>query len=185
MRMERRLPGLRTSVREGADPARLHTLELRVKELHEVLPATCSFADSIRMVAEHRIKHDDMVMEIQGLEKKITETLEGAKVNAWKYAGRKDGPKEPAEVTMMRAQIATMDDRLDTMDEGVQPIMRILAAEEKAQAEVADVDAWTNRCFADPVPDCIIRMRAAEQNMLETGCERLRMPKIRNCIVVV
>ncbi len=185
MRMDRRLPLLRTSVREGADPARLHTLELRVKELRDVLPATCSFADVIRMVAEHRIKHDDMVMEIQGLEKKITETLEGAKVNAWKYAGRKDGPKEPTEVTTMRTQIAAMDAKLDTMDEGIQPIVRLLAAEEKAQAEAADVDAWTDRCYADPVPDCIIRMRAATQKEMEAGCERLRMPKIRNCIVVV
>jgi hypothetical protein len=185
MRMERRLPGLRTSVREGADPARLHTLELRVKELRSILPATCSFADAIRMVAEHRITHDDMVMEIQGLEKKIAEGLEGAKVNAWKFANRKDGPKEPAEVLAMRLKIAAMDTKLDTMDETIQPIVRILAAEEKAQAEAADVSAWTDRCFADPVPDCIIRMRAATQKEMEAGCERLRMPKIRNCIVVV
>jgi hypothetical protein len=185
MRMERRLPALRASVREGADPARLHTMEFRIKELRDILPESYSFVDGIRMVAEHRIKHDDIVMEIQGLEKKIAEGLEAFKTQAWKYAGRKDGPKEPAEVVAARAQIAALDTKLDTMDEKIQPIMKLLAAEQKAQTEEADVVAWASRGYADPVPECIIRQRAAEHKEMEIGCERLKMPKIRNCIVVV
>ncbi len=185
MRMERRLPLLHASVREGADPARLHTLELRVKELRAVLPENYSFADAIRMVAEHRIKHDDIVMEIQGLEKKIEESLEAFKVQAWKYANRKDGPKEPTEVVAARAQIAALDAKLDIIDDAIQPITRILAAEEKAQAEAADVADWISRCYADPVPACILTERALFAKDMAAGCERIKLPKIHNCIVVV
>ena len=185
MRMERRLPAIRTSVREGADPARLHTLELRVKELRAVLPESYGYADGIRMVAEHRIKHDDIVMEIQGIEKKIAESLEAFKTQAWKYAGSKDGVKEPADVVVARAKIAELDAKLDAMDEKVQPIMKLLAAEQKAQDEMADMAAWADRMYADPVPACILAQRDAFQKEMEIGCKRLKMPKVRSCIVVV
>jgi hypothetical protein len=185
MRMERRLPGIRTSVREGADPARLHTLEFRIKELRNVLPETYSFADGIRMVAEHRIAHDDIVMEIQGLEKKIAEGLEAFKTQAWKFAGRKDGVKEPVDVVAARVKIAALDARLDTMDEAIQPTMRLLAAEQKAQDEMVDVATWADRMYTDPVPACILAQRADEQKAMIAGCERLKMPKVRSCIMVI
>jgi hypothetical protein len=184
-RMESRLPLLRAAVREGGDPARLHTTEANLKQLRDILPATYAFPEAIQRAADHRIEHDNMVAQLLDIEKKITAAKDVAKTQAWKYTHRKDGPKEPAEVTALREQHAVIDAKIEAIDEAISPLMRVLAAEEKAQAEATETRMWAARGFMDPVPECILRMRAADAKELEAGCERLKMPKMRSYVFAV
>ncbi len=185
-RLERRAGPMRVAVREGADPDKLHALGVKIAQLRDSLPTEeHSFMESIRMVADYRIRHDDKVLELQAIEKKIAAALEVAKTQSWKWANRKDGPKEPPEVTALRSKYEAVDAEIDTMDENIAPILRLLKAQEAAEADMAAVAGWAARGFIDRPPACIEHDREAFQKEMMAGCERLRLPKVRSCIVVV
>jgi hypothetical protein len=185
-RLERRAGPMRLAVREGADPDKLHALNAKITQLRASLPAEeHSFMDTIRFVANYRINHDDKVLELQAIEKKIAAALEVAKTQSWKWANRKDGPKEPPEVTALRDRYAAIDAEIETMDENINPMLRLLKTQEAAEADMAAVAGWAARGFIDRPPACIEHDREVFQKEMMAGCERLRLPKVRSCIVVV
>ncbi len=184
-RLDRRAVPLRQAVREGADPDKLHTLEAKITQLRATLPEEHPYMGAIRMIAEHRIRHDDKVLELQAIEKKIAAALEAAKTQSWKWVNRKDGPKEPAEVIALREKFTAIDAEIETMDDDIGPMMRLLKAVETSDAEMAAVSGWAARGFVDRPPACIERDRAAFHKEMEAGCKRLALPKKRHCVVVV
>lgn len=170
-RMERKLP-------TATDP---HRIKASIQQLRDLLPAVYPFPDAIRRAAEHRILHDDLVTLLVSTEEKLKKAEEISKLQAWKYSGRKEGPKESSEVVSLREDIRSIEGRIDRMDEAIAPLLRLLAQEEASIAVGVQIRAWKS---GDPDLPCVLSQRAEHvREIVREGCERLPLPRRPFCVV--
>lgn len=162
-------------------------LEARIADVTASLPPmeNTPWPEGINTVARGRADRNALLKRMEDNDKQIAAALEDAKKDAWKWSGRKEGPKEPAIVAELRAANVGLETQIETIEERLKPIEIILADEERAIAEQAAMDDWAADGYWRTPPAHVTAYSHDFHAELLAGCKRLRLPKHRSCIVAV
>lgn len=176
-----------TQLSDCKDDAAAETLRATIAELTAVLPPPESIPmiGSIRVLAELNAEMTTLAEQLTANEKEMERLKKEASKDAWKWSARKEGPKESAAVVALRETNTTLNTKLEELERKAEPFRKLLAMEQRAQDEEAQLRAWAASGYADPRPAPIVAMLDAYRRELEEGCERLRLPRKRSCIVAV
>ena len=174
-------------LRNCKDEAAAETLRATIAELTAVLPPPDSvpMIGSVRALAELNAEMTTLAEQLTANEKEMERLKKDGAKDAWKWAARKDGPKEPTAVVALRETNTALEGQLDQLERKAEPFRKLLAMEQRAQDEAAQLRAWASNDYADPRPAPIATMLDAYRRELEEGCERLRMPRQQVCIMTV
>ena len=158
-----------------------------IAELTAVLPPPESvpMLGSVRALAELNAEMTMLAEKLTVNEKEMERLKKDGAKDAWKWAARKDGPKESAAVVALRETNTTLEAQLDALELKAEPFRKLLAMEQRAQDEEAQLRAWASSGYTDPRPAPIVTMLDAYRRELEEGCERLRLPRTNVCIMAV
>jgi len=162
-------------------------LEARIADVTATLPPMeeTPWPWGINHVALGRADRNALLKRMEDNDKQIATALKDAEKDAWKWSGRKEGPKEPAIVAELRAANVELEKQIEAIEENLKPIELILADEERAIAEQAAMDDWAADGYWRTPPAHVTAYSRAFYDELLVGCKRLRLPKHRSCIVVV
>lgn len=151
--------------------------EAEIAKLYASLPATDrdSLAWLIRNVAEARVERTDLQKEQARAEAALKAAQEAAKGGAWKFKGRAE--PESKEVVAARAAITAAATKLEELNKRVKPNVEMLQEEIERQEELADLDAWRARGYADPVPECILKAEEERRREFEKDCVAIKIPR--------
>lgn len=162
-------------------------LETRIADLTATLPPIedTPWPEGINAVAVGRADRNALLKRMEDNDKQIAAALKDAEKDAWKWSGRKEGPKEPAIVAELRAANVDLETQIEAIEERLKPFETILADEERAIAEQTAVDNWVADGYWRTPPAHVTAYSRAFHRELQAGCHRLRLPKHPSCIVVV
>jgi hypothetical protein len=175
-------------VKRAAGPEAAAKLEARIADIASVLPPmeNTPWPTGINMVALGRADRNALLKTMEDNEKRIATLLEEAKKDAWKWSGRKEGPKEPVEVAQLRNANLELENQVTVIEERLKPIEIILADEERAIAEENTLSNWVVGGYSEPTPAHVARYtKAFHKDIVAEGVVRLRMPSHPSCVVVV
>lgn len=174
-------------VKRAAGPDAIAKLETRIANISATLPniEDTPWPWGINSVALGRADRNALLKCIEDNNKQIDAATEDAKKDAWKWSGRKEGPKEPAIIVKLRATNADLEFQIETIEERLKPIELILADEECSIAEQTAVQNWAADGYWRTPPAHVTDYSRAFHREIQSGCHRLCLPKHRSCVVVV
>jgi hypothetical protein len=172
---------------ECKDETEAEPIRAVVAELKAVLPPPESvpMIGSIRALAQLNADMTTLAEQLTANEKELEQRKKEGSKDAWKWAARKDGPKESATVVALRETNAHLESQLGALELKAEPFRKLLAMEQRAQDEAAQLHAWAASGYTGPQPSVITAMLDAHRRELESDCERLRLPHTHVCIMAV
>ena len=174
-------------LRDCKDEDKAGPIRAAIAELTAVLPppANVPMLGSVRALAELNAEMTTIAEQLTANEKEMDRLKKDGAKDAWKWAARKDGPKESAAVVALRETNTTLEAQLDTLERKAEPFRKLLAMEQRAQDEEAQLRAWASSGYTDPRPAPIMTMLDAYRRELEEGCAHIRLPRTNVCIMAV
>lgn len=162
-------------------------IQKTIAELTMVLPPAedVPLFESVGHLASLNAEMMAIDRQLQENEKTIKELMTEVTKDAWKWSKRKDGQKEPKALTELRGVNAGLEDQLDKLNEQAEPFRKLLAAEQRAMDEEADLKAWAASGYTEPRPASIDAMNTIMARELALGCTRLPLTQNQRKIIVI